>query len=218
LERAEQLARSLDDISRRQSPDGSSNVLTQPVHAWWHLSHDRYDQAAAMFRAGLPHCRRILGEDHPFTFLTMRGLARALQGTDVQDEKEQLYRAAWAGLRRIRGDLHWQTIAAELDLAAHLSERGKSEEAEAMYRELVVSNTKAHGEEGGLTLQTMESLAYLLAKGDAFAAPRVATERLAELYERWNRPEQAAHGRDLTKGRVAAQQHSPGRTLPDNGP
>ncbi len=161
--RGQALAQELREISRRTlSPDDSLNVLSEPLRGWWFVMRYQYDEAVAILRPGLVQCRRILGQEHPFTFLTMQGLARALQGAALQDEKERLYREALAGLQRTRGELHWQTVSAAYDFAGYLSDRGLFDEAERVYRKLVEESADTLGADVDHVLVTAESLAHFL--------------------------------------------------------
>ena len=160
------LARELYEISQRAlKPGDSLNILSRPLMGWWYVTHRRYDDAQAVLRPGLAQCRRILGEDHPLTYQTMLCLARSLQGSDLQADKERLYRQALAGLRKRRGRLHWQTLSATAKFAYWLDLRGEFRAAEEFYRRLVADSAEAFGEEHQYTLGHMQNLAALLERG-----------------------------------------------------
>ena len=180
------LARELHDISRRTlNPDDSLSILCKPLMGWWYAARYEYDQAEAVLRPGLEQCRRILGEEHPFTYMTMQGLARSLQGRDLQEEKEQLYREALAGLRATRGRVHWQTISTSAGFAHWLDEGGRFEEAEQQYRELLTDCLGAPGEERIDTLDIMARLADLLERrGKLNEAIAVRRDRLTGIQRR----------------------------------
>lgn len=187
----ETLARELYDISRQTlSPNDSLNILSKPLMGWWYVARYQYDQAEAILRPGLAQSRRILGEQHPFTYMTMQCLARALQGSELQEEKEQLYRQALAGLRATRGELHWQTLSSTIGLARWLDQRGSFGEAEQLWRKLVADYARVYGREHGNTLGNMSTLASFLERvGKLDEAIAVRRERLAVIRQRYGSPE-----------------------------
>ncbi len=129
------------------SPDDPLNILTGSLMGWVHLNQFQYAEAEPFLATGLEDCRRILGPQHPFTYMTMHGLARALRGSDRQEQKEHLYHEALTGLRDSRGQYHWHTLMVTLDLARFLERRGRIAEAEQMYRAFVDGYAGAFGEE-----------------------------------------------------------------------
>jgi serine/threonine protein kinase/tetratricopeptide (TPR) repeat protein len=163
LTKGQKLARELNDVAERTlSPDDSLRILSETLMGWWHSMLRRYREAEPLLRSGLVHCRRVLGGKHPFTYMTMEGLGRSLQGSNVQVEKERLLRQALLGLQATRGDSHWQTLASMTALAVWLDQRGTYEEAEQLYRRLVAGYTAVAGEEDVYTLRHLASLAELL--------------------------------------------------------
>jgi serine/threonine protein kinase/tetratricopeptide (TPR) repeat protein len=181
LNEGQALARELYDISSRTlSPHDSLNILCQPLLGWWHVARFEYEQAENVLRPALEQCRRMLGAEHPFTYMTMQGLARSLQGQDLQQEKEQLYRDALAGLRATRGRLHWQTISTTVSFAQWLDSGGRFDEAGQLYRAAVDDCSRAWGECNDYTLRMMATLAGFLERaGKLDEAASVLRERLA---------------------------------------
>ncbi len=192
LTSGQDMARDLNEIAGRTlAPDDSLNILSRPLVGWWYIAQFQYEEAENVFRPGLEQCRRILGTRHPFTFMTMNGLARSLQGADRQDDKERLYREALAGLRATRGRLHWHTISATTDFARWLDQRGKFAEAEQLYRAVVNDYAMSLGEYGEKTLSAIQELSGFLERvGKIDEAVFVLQKRLSswlQLVERDSR-------------------------------
>ena len=183
LAEGQALARELHDIaSRTLSPDDSLNVLSKPLMGWWYLEQYRYDLAEAVFRPGLEQCRRILGPQHPVTYMTMHGLACSLQGAEAQPQKEKLHREALAGLRATRGRLHRHTITTTADFARWLARSGRFGEAEQLFQALAADWARSLGQDDNNTLRAMNELAKFLTQiGKIDQAVVVHRERMATL-------------------------------------
>ncbi len=168
LNEAEPLARDVYEIAALTlPPDDSLNILSKPLMGWWYLAQHRYADAESVMRPGVEQCRRILGSSHPFTYLTMQGLARSLQGREHQDEKERLQEAALEGLLATRGPFHRHTIATMTDFARWLDARGSHAAAEKFYRRLVDTARASFGERAAPTLAAMQKLAQFLERKGA---------------------------------------------------
>jgi len=181
------LTREVSEIAHRTlSPDDSVHVLAQPLTGWWHLVRGEFEKAELIFREGLANGRRILGDEHPLTYTTMRGLAHSLQGDDRQSEAEQLFRQALAGLRATRGDLHWRTLWAATDLAKHLDRQGRFDEAETVYRRLVGDCIRAAREQDVCVARNLSTAAEFLERaGKGDDALTVLRKRLQIVRERY---------------------------------
>ena len=179
----EALAQELHEIATRTlSADDSLNILSKPLMGWWYLARFEYDRAEGVFRPGLEQCRRILGDRHPVTYMTMHGLARSLQGADLLAQKEQLLREALAGLRATRGRLHWHTISSTADFARGLDGRGKFAEADQLFHALAGDCARSMGEEHPYTLEALAELASFLERvGKLDQAIAVLHERLSAI-------------------------------------
>jgi tetratricopeptide (TPR) repeat protein len=194
------LAEELYETSQRTlGPDDSLNVLARPLAGWWHIVQGQYDQAEPLLRSGLAQCRRILGEEHPFTYLTMHGLAQSLQRAVHGEEAERLYRSALAGLRATRSRLHWQTLYVARDFAPWLDVRGRYDEAGRLYRELATDCAQAFGKTDLFALSTLSDLADFLERAgqfdDAVAVRRQRLEAIQGKYGAESPQVHAEHAR-----------------------
>ncbi|UCE60063.1 MAG: tetratricopeptide repeat protein [Phycisphaerales bacterium] len=186
LSEGQNLARELHEIAHRTlDSDDSLYVLSDPLLGCWHLSHYEYDKAEALLRLGLEQCRRVLGDAHPFTYMTMHALALSLQGRAAEQEKEHLHRQALAGLRSSRGKLYWQTIGTAASFARWYALRGKFEPAEELYRSLLDDCMTASVETHTYTLILMSRFADFLERIGKFdEAISVRRQRLAAVKQR----------------------------------
>lgn len=180
LAEGQALARDLHEIAARTlSADDTLNILSRPLVGWWYLEQCRYHDAEAVLRPGLEQSRRLLGPEHPFTFITMNGLARAVRGPAHRAEREQLQRAALTGLRATRGRLHWHSISAATEFADWLTELGRFAEAEELYRNAVADCRELFGPAHQHTRDSLLRLAgFLERQGDIDEAAELYLERL----------------------------------------
>lgn len=161
--------------------------------------------------------RRILGTDHPATAAAMGTLAMICRRQGRLAEAEALNRELLALRRRLLGSDHPNTFDTMNNLAAALLAQGKLEEAEVMYREayegavatpsatplrrLIFRGNYGHClsqlqrfEEAEMhLLATQESLSALV--GPEHARTQRVNQFLIELYNGWDRPDQAARWR-----------------------
>jgi serine/threonine protein kinase/tetratricopeptide (TPR) repeat protein len=185
--RGPDLAHELWNITRRTlSPDDPLNILCKPLVGWWHVERFEYGKAEDVLRPGLAQCRRILGDRHPNTYMTMYVLARSLVGREVQAEKEELLREALAGLQDTRGRSHWQTMRMSMSLADWLAARGQHGEAEDLCRATIADCVAAHGEDHASCLDVMSRLMGLLSRrGKLDEAIDLRRKRVALTRKRW---------------------------------
>ena len=67
--------------------------------------------------------RRILGEDHPDTLISMNNLALTLRSQGDLGAARELHEQVLAGRRRVLGEDHPATLASMANLAATLHEQ-----------------------------------------------------------------------------------------------
>ena len=220
LAEAQALASELYDTAHETlSPNDSLNILSKPLMGWCYLAQFQYAQAKSVFEPGLDQCRRILGAKHPFTYVTMHGLARSLQGRELLAEKEQLQRRALAGLRTTRGRQHWHTISSTGEFARWLALRGDFDGAEQLYRSLCDDCQAAFGQTDGRTLSATLQLAMLLEeRGEFSEAIALRQKRLNAVRERYGASSLGMldeHG-ELARALVRAGRLQEGRNVTRN--
>jgi len=128
-------------------------------------ARDRFDEALGILRRAFPG-------DHRNVAYTLSNLARAQWGTGDGEAAARSYREAQEMYARLLGETHPYALLMEDRLAAVLVELGRYEEAEGHLRHLLEAVRKG-ATFGGIGREELR-------------------RRLADLYERWGRPEDAA--------------------------
>jgi len=161
--------------------------------------------------------RIVLGDDHPDAMSSVNNLAFVLTQLGDYIAAEPLYREALERWRESLG-AHPRVAAALSNMAALLRNQGDDEAAEPLYREALAMRRTLMGEHPDVAANLTELGALLKDKGEYTAAEahhrealamlrrlygeehrqnQEAVMRLVELYEAWDRPEQAAEYRAL---------------------
>jgi serine/threonine protein kinase/tetratricopeptide (TPR) repeat protein len=121
------------------------------------------DQAAAnLGQLALADRRRILGEEHEDTILSIGNLAAYTKGLGKRDEAEPLYREALDKSRRVRGRDHAETLTYLGGIGLFLIDMGKLSEAEPLLRESLDSRRRVLGEDNPDTIAALSDWAALL--------------------------------------------------------
>ncbi len=177
----------------------------------------KLDEAEDILQKVIEIRRRVLG-DHPATFTAISNLSRLLRKRGRPADAEPLAREALGGFERCLGAENRLTLIARNNLASLLDELGRHGEADPLYRETLAGAERAlpaghymtliiqrnHG--GCLTALgryeqaeplLLASYAGLKKKlGADHAHTRQALDKLIALYERWDRPDEAARWRE----------------------
>jgi serine/threonine protein kinase len=186
-----------------------------------YLELERYDQAEPLLVDLLEARRRKLGDKDMQTTATINNLAHLYLTTERYEQAEPLFREALAIRREIEGD-HPRTLISAYNLGNLYSQTDRHEQAEPLYREALEGFERVYGQDHPYVLLTINSLARNLISlerfpdAEALAADsyerhrarygpddeevEATVELLAELYEAWGRPEQAAKWRDRLSG------------------
>jgi len=177
----------------------------------------RYEQAEPLLIEALELRRRLLGEEHPETLVSMHELADLYSRQGRHPEAETLARELVA-LRRERSHSVPADLPDALDLLADiLTQRGDAEAAEPLLRESLEIRRAMLPENDELAASTEILLGSCLtalgrydeaeplllesypriesAEGADDDLARAARRRLAELYEAWGKPAEAAEWR-----------------------
>jgi non-specific serine/threonine protein kinase/serine/threonine-protein kinase len=171
------------------------------------------EEAEEMLRELVALDRQMLGETHPKTLLSMQNLAAVLTQLDRRDQAASLFREVLETYRETLGASHPNVLVTAHNLARTLTDMGEAMEAVVIYGEILGPARQRFGPdhylvatfEGGLGTSLLrlgrfaEAEVQLVRSHDRLAEVfgtenrRTATaqQRLAELYEAWNRPEMA---------------------------
>jgi serine/threonine protein kinase/tetratricopeptide (TPR) repeat protein len=147
-----------------------AQFVDQPIVAATlrHVLAERYhdlglDSAAlALEQQALAERRRVLGEDHPDTLLSIGNLGVYLGAVGKRDEAEPYYREALEKSRRVRGDDHPETLVCIANMGSLLLDKGQYSEAEPYFREALERRRRVLGDEDPDTLGSINDWGALL--------------------------------------------------------
>ncbi|MDX2040020.1 MAG: serine/threonine-protein kinase [Acidobacteriota bacterium] len=180
----------------------------------------RSDEAEQMFRESLAMRRKLLGADHHLVAWSMSNLAARLHRKGQLDEAERLHREALAIRRQWFGTDHPDTLRSSGALASVLRDKGDCRAALPLFEETISLGSALLGPDHldvvgdknamapcltklGRYREAEEQLLTAYAKLQAGLPnhwqTKLSIRRLAELYEAWGKPDQAAHYRALLK-------------------
>jgi tetratricopeptide (TPR) repeat protein/tRNA A-37 threonylcarbamoyl transferase component Bud32 len=140
-----------------------------------------YDPAETQKRTALEINTRVLGEDHPDTFLAKNDLATTLLYQSRYEEAEPLLQSVVDGFREIRGDDDNETLTAMNNLAGVLHGLDRMEEAEAIYSDILEIRIKSLGESDSYTLRSMNNLAVIFLQTGKIEEARELLEKVRDL-------------------------------------
>ena len=107
----------------------------------------RLDEAEPYLRQAYEGRRKLSGDEHPETLITMNAIARLLKKRGNLTEAEPMLCDSLAKFRRVLGDGHPNTINAILNHADVLRVMSKFTEAEPLYREAVERTQAVFGKD-----------------------------------------------------------------------
>jgi tetratricopeptide (TPR) repeat protein len=165
ISRAFEHAKIVYDITHRPdspyTPDDYISFYSAELTAHCLSGRGEYSLSVSLFRSAFEKRHRIIG-DHPFTYLSMWGLANSLEGDDTIEEREALYREAYSGFQKSLGDGYFGTIVLWTTLADFLAFQGRFDEVEDLYLERLKSCRLTLGEKNPITLHALNSTASML--------------------------------------------------------
>lgn len=136
--------------------------------------------ARALGEAAVAIRRRVLGEEHPDTLITMGNLASTLGEQGDFAAARLLQETVLAVFRRAFGDEHLGTLSSMNNLATTLNEQGDSAAARTLFEQVLSVRRRVLGGEHSDTLTLMNNLAGALqAQGDLAAARALQEEVLS---------------------------------------
>ncbi len=199
----------------------------------------RDEEALVCQRELLKIHRRIFPPEHPRVLAAINNLASALKRMGQVDEAEQLFREVAETIEGVLGPGHPNTLTSWNNLASLLSEAGRGDEAEPLFRDLVARSVKHLSEEHILTgvirigyalclrdLQRFEEAEEQALAGFPVIEGRLGSqhpttrqiaEQIAQIYDRWEKTDQAAEWRDKYAPVVSEQAPTEG-DAPDQAP
>jgi serine/threonine protein kinase/Tfp pilus assembly protein PilF len=173
-----------------------------------------HDEAEPLLREALALRRKVLGEEHPEVAESMDELALTLQAGARYDEADPLLRQALALRLKLLEESHPLVARSKRHLATFLKETGDCEAAEPMFQDAIDTYEEsfdpdhwqvaiARSEYGDCLLELgryREAEELLLAAlaalrrglGEEHEQTRTTADRIANLYDAWGKPTEAA--------------------------
>jgi tetratricopeptide (TPR) repeat protein len=121
----------------------------------------KYSDAEGMHRETLKLHRKVLGQEHPITLLSMGNLALTLSYEKKYNEAEKVTRENLALKEKVLGREHPSTLTALGNLEFVLESQGKYSDAEAMHREALARKEETLGQNHPSTLGTRNAVTRL---------------------------------------------------------
>ena len=141
-----------------------------------------FDAAHGPQEESLAIRRRVLGNEHPDTLISISSMGFLLEALGKLGEAELYLREAMETGRRVLGDKNPDTLTSISHLGLLLQSQGKLAEAELYYRESLQKRRQALGDEHPDTLGAMNNMGYLLqAQGKLAEAEPYFLEALEKL-------------------------------------
>ena len=183
----------------------------------------RHVEAVALGEEEVELSRRLLGDEHRDTLTAMENLAGYYSAAELRDEALASHEDVLSLKKQLLGAKHSGTLSSMSQLAYAYWNAGRLDNAETLFRDYVMTREKQGANDWvfsyarsslGAVLMDLERYneaePFLLAGHQGLEA--VATEkesewlkqsvrRLADLYERWEKPQKAADWQTRVEGR-----------------
>jgi len=209
------LARQVLDLRRRTLGEENFRTLSSLGNlATVLVDEGSLEQAGIHFQDQLRLLRKVVGKNHPNTLLAMQNLASLLTRLERPAEALPLFREVYEHAKTAQNPSHPRSLITAHNYARTLTEAGQATQAEEIYREIITLARQVFGPdhylvatfEGGLGVSLLrlgrfqEAEQHLLFShnglervfGTAHPSVKTAQQRLAKLYQQWDRPEKAA--------------------------
>ena len=209
-------------IRRKRLPENHPQTATSLHNLATVFSRQKdFDQAELLYREALAMRRASLGRDHPAVASTLQNLAVMFRRRGDYEAAEAMFLDAITIHRNVFGGRHRNVAYSLHSLASTYDLRGDAAAAEPLHREAIAIMVSALGEQHSHTVLFQIALASNLTvlgrfeeaetlllgvqalsedtggNGDA----RLVWQKLAGLYDAWEKPDEAAHYRELSETR-----------------
>ncbi len=173
----------------------------------------RYEEAESLFAKALETSRVVLGEAHYLTVLSMHGLGALYLSQGRYDEAESLLNEVLGIASHVMGEENWCTLRVMNTLAKLYEAQERYQMADSLFNETLKGRISNLGEDHPGTLETKNDLGVLhkeqgsydkaeplllealegrrLKLGDTHPHTIESWNDLIDLYEAWNKPEEA---------------------------
>ncbi|KAH7379370.1 kinesin light chain [Phaeosphaeria sp. MPI-PUGE-AT-0046c] len=123
------------------------------------LGEGRFKEAEALEVQVLQTRKRVLGDEHPDTLLSMATLASTFRDDGRWKEAEDLEVQVLQSRKRVLGEEHPETLRSIANLASTYRDQGRLEEAEELEVQVLQSRKRVLGDEHPDTLRSIANLA-----------------------------------------------------------
>ena len=113
-------------------------------------------------REALAIRRRLLGEEHPETLISISSMGALLLNQGKPSKAEPYYREALETRRRVLGNEHPETLSSINEMGGLLHSQGKLSEAETYHREALEGCRRVLGDEHPDTLSSISDMGVVL--------------------------------------------------------
>jgi tetratricopeptide (TPR) repeat protein len=169
----------------------------------------RLAEAEPYWREALEKFRRTLGEEHPYTLVSIGNMGSLLREQGRLSEAEPFHSEALEKRRRTLGEEHPQTITSINNMGVLLRDQGRLAEAEPYLREALEKRRRTLGEEHPDTLVSIGNMGSLLRDQGRLAEAEPFAREALEKYRRTlgeEHPQTLASVSALARLRVAQGQ------------
>ena len=178
---------SLEVLHARELCNRSIDNVSSATLASWVAIHDRergaYTSAREFEERVLKISKRVLGEEHPDTLMSMNNLAGTLSAQGDLRGARLLQEKVLQISKRILGEEHTNTLMSMNNLAGTLSHQGDLDGARYL-QERVLEIIGRRGEEHPNTLASMNNLAGTLSAQGDLSGARQLQEKVLEISKR----------------------------------
>ncbi len=122
------------------------------------------DRAMAPQEEALAIRRRVLGDEHPDTLVSINDMGTLLDSMGLYDEAMPHYREALETRQRVLGDEHPDALTSINNMGGLLERMGRHEEAMPYFREALETSRRVLGDEHSGTLASINNMGALLLK------------------------------------------------------
>jgi len=159
----EWLERQLEEEVAGAVAAGQADVECRMLNALAVLfkSKGEYDRALPLFEKCLAKRKRVLGEDHPSTLISLNNLAALFESKGKYDRALPLYGECLAKRKRVLGEDHPHTLTSLNNLAALFESKGIYDGALPLLEECLAKRKRVLGEDHPDTLTSLNNLAGL---------------------------------------------------------
>jgi tetratricopeptide (TPR) repeat protein/tRNA A-37 threonylcarbamoyl transferase component Bud32 len=126
------------------------------------LSLGRADVALPHADRALKLRRKVLGEDHADTIMSLNNYALLLKLLGRAAEAERLYKRALEQRQKVLGHNHRETLTMLNNYAGALEALGRAQEAEPLYKQALEQYRELLGEDHPDTIRAINNYAYVL--------------------------------------------------------